>query len=467
MSSPSSGIDDQRVLDTLQEPVFVVNSEFEIIYANQRFATVTDWSPDEVRRMDWDEFETFVESGAPPLRAAVDAVICRSTDNRRIDIEMAHPDAAPVPRRSVAEARLSKLDIEDRETAAVVVLRDITERQERERDLRRFKNAVEHASYAIFITDTDGTIEYVNPAFEEITGYDREYALGDSPAFLKSGAHDEAFFTDLWRTIKNGEVWSGEIINERRSGERFIVHQTIAPITAKNGTVQAFVAIHNDITDHRLREQQLAVFHRVLRHNLRNKGTAIMGHATLLADSLSTDELCEHVDAIEENLESLLDIGEKAHYVRQILADTLEEHAERTLPTVLERIVAQVASTYPEAEITLEGDRSESLQIDAKVVPAFQELVENAAKHAGESDPHVTITLTATDTVATVSIADNGPGIPKQDRRVIEMGTEDQLEHGSGLGLWFAYWLFNYVGGNIDICVNGTGTTVTATTPLV
>ena len=467
MSPPSAWVDDHIILDTLQEPVFVVDADFELIYANQRLATVTDQSVDAICHMDWDEFETFVESGAAALRTAVDAVIRKAADDRRIDVEMAHPDAAPVPQRLVAEARVSRLTVEDHDSAALVVLRDISERKARERELRRFKNAVEHAGYAIFITDPDGTIEYVNPAFEAITGYDAEYACGRTPAFLNSGAHDEAFFADLWRTIKNGDVWTGELINERRSGERFVVQQTIAPIEGQDGTVQAFVAMHDEITDHRLREQQLAVFHRVLRHNLRNKGTAIMGHATMLEESLSSDESREHIDAIQENLQSLLDIGEKAHYVRQILADSLEEHAERTLPTVLERVVSHVDSSYPTAEITLEVDHSEALQVDAKVVPALRELVENAAKHAGRPEPQVTITLTATDTVATVSIADNGPGIPKQDRRVIEMGTEGQLEHGSGLGLWFAYWLLNYVGGDIDIDVDRDGTTVTAMIPLL
>ncbi len=341
----------------------------------------------------------------------------------------------------------------------------VTDLRDQNEELRKFKNAVENAGHAIFITDTDGTIEYVNSAFEELTGYTAAEAVGANPRILKSGEHDEAFYHSLWNTILSGEIWTSEIVNERKSGERFTINQTIAPIKDTDSEIQGFVGIQDDITGQRLREQQLTVFHRVLRHNLRNKGTVIEGHADILEQSLDDDGFCEHLRTIQESVQSLLDVSEKANRVQHLLADSLEKDVERELTAILEQITERVASSYPDAELSLENNVSNPLKIDARVTSAFQELVENAVKHSGTSSSRVTLTVTMDATTATVTIADNGPGIPDQERRVIEAGTEEPLEHGSGLGLWFAYWLISYVGGNIDIQANADGTTVSVGIP--
>ena len=100
------------------------------------------------------------------------------------------------------------------------------------------------------------------------------------------------------------------------------------------------------------------------------------------------------------------------------------------------------------------------------MAPALQELVENALKHSDGPQPHVTVSLTADQRKATVTIRDNGPGIPNQERRALEEGAERPLQHGSGLGLWLAYWLVHYVGGEIEIDVDERGTTVSVELPI-
>ena len=454
------------ILNTLKEPVFVVDTDRSLSYANERLATILDLSPAALQHMEWEDFADFVSDGFPAFDAAVVEVIERDSQERRVDIEMDHPSTAPVPPQLAVEARITPITSDGHGTAAVVILRDIGDRKKRERELRQFKNAVNHAGHAIFITDTEGVITYVNPTFEDMTGYTADEVSGATPAILKSGHHSGEFYANLWETILNGEIWSDEIVNERKSGERFIAHQTIAPIKDATGMIQGFVAIQDDITDQQLREQQLAVFHRVLRHNLRNEGTAIKGHADILSEALPEDASGEHLDVIQESVQALLDVSEKAHYVRQILADTLDEDVNRPLSTILDHVKSRIISSYPDAEITLQGDLSEEIETDAKVVPAVYELVENAVKHSDGSESQVIITVTTGDTEATVAIADNGPGIPEQERRVLETGTEDALNHGSGLGLWFAYWLLHYTGGDIEITVDEAGTVVTATIPL-
>jgi len=336
----------------------------------------------------------------------------------------------------------------------------------RNAELRRFEKAVEHAGLAIFVTDRDGTIEYVNPAFEEMTGYAAAEAVGRNPRILKSGEQDETFYEELWGTISSGDVWTDEIVNERKSGERFIAAQTISPIESDD-EIRGFVGMQEEITDRQLREQQLAVFHRILRHNLRNNGTTIVGRADVLAEAIDDEAGEEHLDVIRESMASLLDISEKANRVQQLLADSLAESgAESDLLTAVEEIAGDVSESNPDAAIRVEERPPEPLAVDAKVVPAVRELVENAVTHSDAPTPRVAIRVTGDGTTATVSVADNGPGIPERERRVIQAGTEKPLEHGSGLGLWFAYWLVSHVGGDVDISVDRDGTTVAVTMPV-
>ncbi|MDH5021185.1 PAS domain S-box protein [Halobacterium rubrum] len=135
-------------------------------------------------------------------------------------------------------------------------VQDITERKERERNLQRIKQAVESAGHAIYITDPEGVIEYVNPAFEAGTGFAEEDVVGETPHVLTSGEMSDEYFADLWSTLRSGEVWEEEIVNRRKNGETYTAIQTIAPVT-DGDDIHAFVAIHDDITERKQREERL------------------------------------------------------------------------------------------------------------------------------------------------------------------------------------------------------------------
>ncbi|TKX79006.1 PAS domain S-box protein [Halorubrum sp. SD626R] len=124
-------------------------------------------------------------------------------------------------------------------------------------DLRAFREAVESAGHSMYWTDLNGRIEYVNPAFEDQTGYPADEAVGSNANILQSGAHDDLFYERLWDTILGGDVWEGEIINERRSGERYVAAQTISPVTDESGAITRFVAVNEDITELRNYQEQL------------------------------------------------------------------------------------------------------------------------------------------------------------------------------------------------------------------
>ncbi|MEF8871426.1 MAG: PAS domain S-box protein [Haloarculaceae archaeon] len=117
--------------------------------------------------------------------------------------------------------------------------------------------AVQQTADAVYITDTDGTIEYVNPAFEDITGYERDEALGETPQILNSGEYDDSFYEELWETVTAGEQWETELVDETKCGDRIILDQTISPITTPDGEVEKFVAVARDVTDRKERERRL------------------------------------------------------------------------------------------------------------------------------------------------------------------------------------------------------------------
>jgi len=155
------------------------------------------------------------------------------------------------------ERRAADEELVEAVTDVAADLGALMARKRAEEDSRTFRKAVEQAGHSVYVTDTDGTIEYVNPTFERVTGYPAAEAVGADPSILNSGEHDDGFFADLWETILDGEVWTGEVYNRRRSGEVYVVNQTIAPIVDGSGDIERFVAINDEITDQKRREREL------------------------------------------------------------------------------------------------------------------------------------------------------------------------------------------------------------------
>ena len=116
---------------------------------------------------------------------------------------------------------------------------DISERKRAEAERSRLVTAIEQSGEGVMVTDTAGSIEYVNPAFARITGYSREEVLGKNPKFLRSDKQDTAFYQRLWATILKGEIWRGELINRRKDGTLYAEEMTIAPVRNPSGEVTA------------------------------------------------------------------------------------------------------------------------------------------------------------------------------------------------------------------------------------
>jgi PAS domain S-box-containing protein len=136
--------------------------------------------------------------------------------------------------------------------------RDITERRRAEEELRLKSTALESAANGIAITNVNGIIQWVNPAFADLTGYAAEDAPGHNPRELvKSGVHNPAFYKEMWQTILSGKVWRGEIVNRRKNGSLYTEDMTITPVRDSNGEIKHFIAIKQDITDRKLTEAAL------------------------------------------------------------------------------------------------------------------------------------------------------------------------------------------------------------------
>lgn len=123
--------------------------------------------------------------------------------------------------------------------------------------LRLQDAALRSTANAVFITDANGVIQWVNHAFSSLSGYRPEEAIGHTPHLLKSGRQTADFYRRLWATLQQGEAWRGDIINRHKNGQLYTVEQTITPMKDEQGRVTHYVAIHEDVTERKQAEQRI------------------------------------------------------------------------------------------------------------------------------------------------------------------------------------------------------------------
>jgi polar amino acid transport system substrate-binding protein len=138
-----------------------------------------------------------------------------------------------------------------------LILRDMKHQQRTLAEMKKMSDVLDQAADIVFITDVDGNIEYVNKAFERITGFTREEAIGAKPSILKSGEMDPPYYTKVWETIISGESIRVEVVNRRKDGNFFYYDQTITPIKDDAGEIKHFVSTGKDITDRIEAEKRL------------------------------------------------------------------------------------------------------------------------------------------------------------------------------------------------------------------
>ena len=168
---------------------------------------------------------------------------------------------------------------------------DITERKKAEEESQRLRVAIEQTGEDIIITDHEGIIQYVNPAFEKITGFSRKEAIGRTSGFLKSGLHDASFYKSLWATIRSGKIWKGRIINRRKDSRLIYEDTTISPLITAAGKLSGYVALKRDVTEtvklesHLRQTQKMEAIGTLaggIAHDFNNILGAMMGYAELI-----------------------------------------------------------------------------------------------------------------------------------------------------------------------------------------
>jgi PAS domain S-box-containing protein len=423
-----------------------------IIYASDGFVELTGYPRDEVlgQNCRFLQGEATREEPVSKIRTAIDA-------EQPITVELRNYRKDG----SLFWNRLSLSPVEN-ETGAVNYYlgyqEDISETKAHERERLLFETYAEKSKTVLFITDADGVIKYVNPAFERTTGYSASEAIGQTPAILKSGEQGDTFYEELWETITAGDAWESKIVNQAKSGERYETTQRITPIEDNRGEIRYYVALERDITQTQLREQVLDVLNRVLRHNVRNSVTIIDGHAELLASEPEEADVQAAAESIREQATTLETISERTEIVRRLIA--LLEGDEEPSPMDLsetQSVVDQYRAGYTDAEFELTIDTHEEAAIRHGAVfeVAVKELMKNAVEHNDQPTPRVEITITESETdEARVEIADNGPGIPRATWEIVKSGEETQLRHTDGTGLWVVYWAVTTLGGAIDLSPN-------------
>ena len=283
------------------------------------------------------------------------------------------------------------------------------------RSLRMFRSAVEHSGHSIYLTDRDGVIEYVNPSFTEITGYDPEEAIGRTPTILKSGRHEDRFYADLWETILGGEVWESEIINERKDGELYVAEQTIAPIFIGADEPEKFVAVNHEITEQKRHQLKLeaqcdsfGALNRMLRYRIRDDLQAVTGYAELL-DRHVDDAGAEYLEILEGRSWDVFDRLEAAQNFTDLLYRA-EAEGPRELEQILRRAVKGASSVGQDVSIAIDGDvSSKPIVVDTVLESVVRILLENLFRAGKERSSEFELSVTECDESLSIQVKKTDP----------------------------------------------------------
>ena len=265
------------------------------------------------------------------------------------------------------EYSINQAPLKDRKGQAwgrVYITHDITERKQAESESARLAAVIEQLNEISIITDLEGTMEYVNPAFEAITGYTCAEAVGENLRILKCDRHDAEFFRDMWDTLRGGELWRGRITNKKKDGTLYESDVSISPIRDESGVTTNFISIQRDIT-----------------------------HELTLAAQLAQAQKLESIGQLAAGIAHEINtptqyVGDNTHFLQSTFSDLLglldkygQLHVAATENTLTPELLAGVEAALEEADLEyLTGEIPKAIQqsLDgieriAKIVRAMKE----------------------------------------------------------------------------------------------
>ncbi len=249
----------KRITDNVTDIVFTTDMNFQTTYISPSVKRVTGFSVEE--QLNKKPEEKFPPSSVNKMRKFMKRELEKDRDprfdkNRTNYIEVEEYTASG----DLINVEINYKFIRDENgnpIGAQGVLRDITKRKKLEKDLYRFKKLSDSAMHAIYIVDKNIKIEYVNPAFERVTGYKKDEVIGKNPKILKSGKMSKDYYKKLWNTLLSKKSWEEVVINKKKNGKFYHAYQSISPILDEENNNNGFVAIQNDITERVEMEKQI------------------------------------------------------------------------------------------------------------------------------------------------------------------------------------------------------------------
>jgi len=256
--------------------------------------------------------------------------------------------------------------------AVVGVAIDVTERKRAEEERMRLVTAIEQAAEGIVITDTNWIIDYVNPAFRVMAGYEGEEIIGHHMRIFKSDKHDPTFYRDIRKTLTKGKAWSGRLASRKKDGSSYETEVTASPVRNQSGAVINYVAIHRDITlqvklERDLRQAQkmeaIGTLAGGIAHDFNNILTAIVGHAEIAGFSLAQE------DPVRRNIDQILNASARAtDLVKRILAFSRQSEPKRQPTSVVAVVEEALKLLRPSLPTTIEIRQEISLSPEHGVV---------------------------------------------------------------------------------------------------
>jgi two-component system, cell cycle sensor histidine kinase and response regulator CckA len=360
------------------------------------------------------------------------------------------------------------------------------EQRSAEESLRKLSSAVEQSPDTVVITDRQGVIEYVNPAFEALTGYSSDEAGGRTPRILKSGEQGPEIYEDMWKTILGGKVFRGILVNRKKNGELYYVEESICPVRDAHGQITHFIANGRDLTDRLRLEAQLLHAQKMdavgrlaggVAHDFNNLLTIITSYSELALDDVREDS-----PVASKIQEVLLAAKRAAELTRQLLAFSRKQpQALRVVD--LNPVVAAIAKTLPrligeDIEFTfLPGNGLSPVRVDPV---QMEQVLMNLAANARDAMPEGGHLCIETSQVhldqdyiqqkpaaipvgeyAVITVSDDGAGIPREHiAHVFEpFYTTKPAGKGTGLGLATVYGIIKQNKGYIWVySEQGSGT---------